>query len=94
MKYTLKKTETGKKDAKYLYEVIDEAGNIISSRRSNREYVACTVYGDYYFGRLDLIGQGDHGRGLKTWKAQTPDEYITAETIETRLFALTNIAYL
>jgi len=26
--------------------------------------VACTANGSYYFGRLDLIGKGDHGSNL------------------------------
>lgn len=65
MNYTLKKTETGRKNGKFLYEVIDESGNVISSRTSNRDYVACTVNGGFYFGRLDLIGKGDHNRKLK-----------------------------
>ena len=66
-KYTLEVTETGKKAGKFLYTVKDEAGNVISTRTSNREYVACTIFGTYYFGRLDLIGKGEHGRMLKFW---------------------------
>lgn len=60
-KYILTKTQKGKK---YLYEVKDENGNVISKRTSTRDYVACTVNGDFYFGRLDLIGKGDHGKGI------------------------------
>lgn len=26
--------------------------------------MACTANGEFYFGRLDLIGKGDHGKGL------------------------------
>lgn len=63
--FKLSVTETGNKAAKYLYQVIDAEGNIVSERRSNREYVACTASGEFYFGRLDLIGKGDHGRYLK-----------------------------
>ena len=65
MTYTLKVTETSNKTGKFIYEVIDKTGQVISKRTSNREYVACTIDGDFYFGRLDLIGKGDHGRRLK-----------------------------
>lgn len=64
---TLIKTETGRKSEKYLYQVIDRDGEVLSERRSNRDYVACTVGGEYYFGRIDLIGKGDHGRSVKYW---------------------------
>lgn len=60
-KYILTKTPKGKK---FLYEVKDENGNVISQRTSTRNYVACTANGEFYFGRLDLIGKGDHGKGL------------------------------
>lgn len=60
-KYILTKTQKGKK---YLYEVKDENGNVVSTRTSARNYVACTANGEFYFGRLDLIGKGDHGKGL------------------------------
>ena len=62
MNYTLKKTETNRKTGKFFYEVIDESGNVISTRSSNREYVACTINGNFYFGRIDLIGKGEHGK--------------------------------
>lgn len=60
-KYILSKKAKGKK---YLYTVTDEKGNVVSTRTSARDYVACTANGEFYFGRLDLIGKGDHGRGL------------------------------
>lgn len=60
-KYILTKTQKGKK---YLYEVKDENGNVVSKRTSTRDYVACSVSGEFYFGRLDLIGKGDHGKEL------------------------------
>lgn len=60
MQYTLKVTETGNKAAKFLYEVIDENGKVITSRKSNRAYVACTIDGRFFFGRLDLINKGEH----------------------------------
>lgn len=68
MNYELKITETGNKAGKFHYQVIDENGTVVSERKSNREYVAATINGQYYFGRLDLIGKGDHGRQIK-WDA-------------------------
>lgn len=49
------------KGDKFVYTVTDERGNVISTRTSKRDYVACTVNGEFYFGRLDLIGKGAHG---------------------------------
>lgn len=60
-KYILSKKAKGKK---YQYTVTDEKGNVISTRTSARDYVACTANGEFYFGRLDLIGKGDHGKWL------------------------------
>ena len=60
MKYELTKTQL--RNGKFIYEVKDENENVISNRTSNRSYVACTIDGSFYFGRLDLIGKGDHGR--------------------------------
>jgi hypothetical protein len=65
MNYTLNVKETGNKAGRFHYTVTDENGNIISDRKSNREYVACTIHGSHYFGRLDLIGKGDHGKKIK-----------------------------
>jgi hypothetical protein len=65
MDFKLNVKETGSKAGKFHYTVTDENGSIISERKSNREYVACTANGAYYFGRLDLIGKGDHGRAVK-----------------------------
>ena len=75
MNYTLKVTETARKAGKYHYQVIDENGTVISERRSNRKYVACTINGSFYFGRLDLIGKGDHGKMLK-YCADKPEELV------------------
>jgi hypothetical protein len=80
MNYELKVTEINTKASKYLYQVIDEVGNVISERKSNKEYVACTPYGSTYFGRLDLIGKGNHGQAIKfhnevlNWK-RLPKDY-------------------
>ena len=62
------KQETGKKSAKFIYSIVDENGNVLETRSSNREYVAATICGKFYFGRLDLIGKGDHGRYIKWTK--------------------------
>jgi hypothetical protein len=64
MTYKLLRKETNNKAAKYYYTVIDETGKVISERSSNREYVACTIDGSFYFGRLDLIGKGDHAKRI------------------------------
>lgn len=62
-KYILSKKAKGKK---YQYTVTDEKGNVISTRTSASDYVACTANSEFYFGRLDLIGKGDHGRALSS----------------------------
>ena len=81
MKYTLKVTETQRKTGRFLYQVLDQDGNIISERRSHRTYIACTIDGTYYFGRLDLIGKSNHGREVR-WQQEngidvTPIAYVT-----------------
>lgn len=63
--YLLIVRETGKKAGKFNYKVVDQTGLLISERNSNREYVACTADGRFYFGRVDLVGKGDHGKYLK-----------------------------
>jgi len=62
VKYRLRVTK--RKSGKYLYEVLDNEDNIISKRESERKYVACTIDGIEYFGRLDLIAKSKHA--LKT----------------------------
>lgn len=59
--YKLNKTVKGKQ---IEYTVTDEFGNVISKRTSKNQYVACTANGEFYFGRLDLIGKCDHGKLL------------------------------
>lgn len=60
--FILTKTAKGKK---FQYQVIDTTTNeVISSRTLVCDYVACTTNGEFYFGRLDLIGKGDHGKQL------------------------------
>jgi len=59
--FTLTKKETGRKTGKFYYEVIDNrTGEMVTNRNSNREYIACTTNGRFFFGRLDLINKGDH----------------------------------
>lgn len=65
MEYKLVKSPRGNK---FLYEVQDENGNVVSMRQSERDYVACTIDGSYYFGRLDLIGKGEHGQRVSMAK--------------------------
>jgi hypothetical protein len=65
MNYELKVTITNNKTSKFHYQVVDENGNVISERKSNREYVACTIDSTFFFGRLDLIGKGENARFIK-----------------------------
>jgi hypothetical protein len=53
--FTLHITETNNMAGRYHYQVKDEQGNIISERRSNRVYAACTINGGNFFGRADLV---------------------------------------
>jgi hypothetical protein len=64
MAQTYKLTATTLSSGKIMYKVIDQDGNVISKRVSTRKYVACTIDGSFYFGRIDLIGHGDHGAML------------------------------
>lgn len=73
--YKLTKTVKGKK---FLYQVWDNNGNLVSERMSTRDYVACTFNGAYYFGRLDLIGKGDHGRHVRMYKKEGLEPYAIA----------------
>lgn len=78
MEQNYKLTATALKNGKTLYQVIDNHGNIISKRTSTRNYVACTIDGSYYFGRLDLIGKGEHGQTLSRiaeYKDTSKDAY-------------------
>ena len=63
------KQETGKKSGpKYIYSIVDQNGIILKTRKSNNEYVAATYCGKYFFGRLDLIGKGEHGARLNDFE--------------------------
>lgn len=59
--YTLTRVEKG---SKWLYEVKDSNGQTVATRTSTRDYVAATANGEFFFGRMDLIGKGQHGRIL------------------------------
>lgn len=82
---TFKLTKTTK-GSNHTYTVTDESGTVLSKRVSKRDYVACTIDGRFYFGRLDLIGKGDHGRGLRFYQGKPGKEK--------ELEAISNIAYL
>src|SRR3989304_5890974 len=99
MKYTLNKKDTGRKTGRYHYTVTDETGAITSERNSDRDYVACTFDGSFYFGRLDLIGGGDHGKQIKYAQGWGRDAKMKLvpnmqQPDEDRLEKLNRIAYL
>lgn len=66
MTHILIMTETKNKAGRFHYKVLDQAGNVVSERKSNRLYVACTINGQYYFGRRDLVGKGEHGQQISS----------------------------
>lgn len=101
-KYKLTKTPKGNQ-GKFLYQVIDQEGNVISSRTSHREYVAAHFRGEYYFGRRDLVGRGGHGSQIKWIQNQMNNPGIhdpnannvyTYEELQKSLEDLQKIAYL
>lgn len=75
--WKLRKIE--RKNGEFDYQVIDGAGEIVVTRRSKRDYVACFVYaskdaegGDkvhyaapFFFGRPDRVGKGDSANWIK-----------------------------
>jgi len=65
MTHKLNVKETGNKAARFHYTVTDETGAVISERRSNRKYVACTVNGENYFGRIDLAMKHQSAMAVK-----------------------------
>lgn len=60
--YTLTRV---KKGSKWLYEIKANNGNVVATRTSARDYEAATINGKFFFGRMDLIGKGLHGRILR-----------------------------
>lgn len=66
--YKLLKHDTGRKNNRYHYQVVAVNGgtnDILAERHSNRDYVAATINGEFFFGRTDLINKGDHGASVK-----------------------------
>lgn len=62
-----------KGDIKYQYYVNNKL-----VRTSNREYVASTKDGAFFFGRPDLIGKGNYQKYLesaKQWVSRSADDY-------------------
>ncbi|MCD8286214.1 MAG: hypothetical protein LUD50_03190 [Clostridia bacterium] len=60
--YTLRKETL--KDGSFLYSVLDESGNVIKTRKTGHEYVACCVFDNLFFGKVSLIGKGEHARRI------------------------------
>lgn len=69
MNYELKVTETKNKAGKFHYQVVDENGNIISERKSNNEYIYCTINGKYYSSKLGNIQKNQQ----YNWDMQASD---------------------
>lgn len=62
--YVLRKSSISRN--RFLYEVVNvESGSVVARRTSSRHYVACTVNGEHFFSRRDLVGRGTHGRLLR-----------------------------
>lgn len=68
----MKLTKTKKGDT-FVYEVTNDAGDVITRRLSKRDFVACTTHGEFFFRRLDLVGRGVHGRVIKYWEEVLKD---------------------
>ena len=67
--YVLRKSSISRN--RFLYEVVNvESGSVVANRTSSRHYVACTVNGEHFFSRRDLVGRGVHGRLLHDMKYQ------------------------
>lgn len=90
----LTKTQKGNK---YLYEVKNEAGEVVAKRLSSRDYVACTSNGELFFGRIDLINKGEHARQILVYM-QGATNLSNSESYrkycQESLDILRNIAYL
>lgn len=95
--YTLIKTAINTKSAKYRYDIVDETGKVVSSRKTHREYVAALgPHGDNYFGRVDLVQSF-----LRTWFKHKdewtaywsdPKQYTKADPNQTPEYAASRIA--
>lgn len=75
--YSLQVNQCGRD--KWLYRIVNNrTGETVATRTSKRNYVAATIDGCYFFGRLDLVGKGDHGQQVKIAQemiATTPEDY-------------------
>ena len=60
--YILQKNQQGRD--KWLYTIVDDKNNVVAKRTSKRDYVAATINGQFFFGRRDLVGYGDHGKAI------------------------------
>lgn len=90
----MKKLVKTAKGSKWNYQVVDENGNVLASRTSKREYVACSANGDFFFGRIDLVGKGFYSKSYD--KAQkyanyTEEQYIADRVDFCKCFGLKNI---
>ena len=92
---TLKKTETGRKNGKYNYRVI-ENGYVLCQRNSNREYVACYVTTrkewipseGYYAANPNLVKNGgtEKSGANEVWIETKPAYYTDKDIFETPFF--------
>lgn len=66
--------ETGNKAGKYHYQVIEMAtGKVTGERKSNRAYLAASIDGCFFFGRLDLAAND----AAKRRRTETDNRYVT-----------------
>jgi len=69
-------TKTGNKRGKYHYQVVEKAtDNVVSERHSNRQYMAATLDGGNYFGRLELAKKDAEFRRRNNYPAERIDGY-------------------
>lgn len=66
-KYTLTKKELN--NGYKLYAVMNVEGEILSTRKSKRDYVACTINGGFYFGRINLVNKNGRARAKRLQNA-------------------------
>lgn len=66
-KYILTKKELN--NGYKLYAVTDAGGVIISTRKSKRDYAACTINGDFYFGSTNLVNKNGRARAKRLQNA-------------------------
>jgi hypothetical protein len=82
-KYVLVRKPNGTPKARFYYQIVDTENNVIISQRfSNRAYVAATINGSHYFGRVELVGKGDHGRYLHNCQLKKQEPQPVAYLVE------------